>query len=133
MADSTSGGVAPIPITVEFTGGLEILFSNERKHKITVPGLLDDGSQPNISYLLRYLVDNLMKDQRKELFIMEDNVYVTLTFFLSNSHQSETNIWDSRPGILVLINDADWELEGEEAYELQPGDNIVFVSTLHGG
>lgn len=39
----------------------------------------------------------------------------------------------SRPGILVLINDADWELEGEEAYEVQPGDNILFVSTLHGG
>jgi ubiquitin related modifier 1 len=49
------------------------------------------------------------------------------------SIQFETNIWGSRPGILVLINDADWELEGEEAYELQPGDNIVFVSTLHGG
>ncbi|EAW08612.1 uncharacterized protein ACLA_095450 [Aspergillus clavatus NRRL 1] len=53
-----------------------------------------------------------MKDQRKELFIMENNV---------------------RPGILVLINDADWELEGEEKYELHSGDNIVFVSTLHGG
>lgn len=39
----------------------------------------------------------------------------------------------SRPGILVLINDADWELEGEEKYELQAGDTIVFVSTLHGG
>lgn len=39
----------------------------------------------------------------------------------------------SRPGILVLINDADWELEGEEEYELQNGDNILFVSTLHGG
>jgi ubiquitin related modifier 1 len=39
----------------------------------------------------------------------------------------------SRPGILVLINDADWELEGEEAYKIQPHDNILFVSTLHGG
>ena len=39
----------------------------------------------------------------------------------------------SRPGILVLINDADWELEGEENYEVQPSDNILFVSTLHGG
>lgn len=38
-----------------------------------------------------------------------------------------------RPGILVLINDADWELEGEESYEIQRGDNILFVSTLHGG
>ena len=39
----------------------------------------------------------------------------------------------SRPGILVLINDADWELEGEETYELMDGDNVLFVSTLHGG
>lgn len=39
----------------------------------------------------------------------------------------------SRPGILVLINDADWELEGEEKYEIQNGDNVLFVSTLHGG
>lgn len=40
---------------------------------------------------------------------------------------------DSRPGILVLINEADWELEGEENYELQDGDVVLFVSTLHGG
>lgn len=39
----------------------------------------------------------------------------------------------SRPGILVLINDADWELEGEDKYELVSNDNILFVSTLHGG
>lgn len=38
-----------------------------------------------------------------------------------------------RPGILVLINDADWELEGEGACELNDGDEVVFVSTLHGG
>ncbi|OQD78540.1 hypothetical protein PENDEC_c001G03587 [Penicillium decumbens] len=111
MTESVNGGPI-ISITVEFTGGLELLFANERKHNVSLPAQLDDGSRPNIAYLLRYLVDNLMKDQRKEMFIMEDNV---------------------RPGILVLINDADWELEGEEKYELQPGDNIVFVSTLHGG
>ena len=39
----------------------------------------------------------------------------------------------SRPGILVLINDADWELEGEAAYELKANDSVLFVSTLHGG
>ena len=50
-------------------------------------------------------------------------VYVTNTFGSSLS----------RPGILVLINDADWELEGEETYQIQPQDNILFVSTLHGG
>jgi len=38
-----------------------------------------------------------------------------------------------RPGILVLINDTDWELEGEGDYILQDDDEIVFISTLHGG
>ena len=38
-----------------------------------------------------------------------------------------------RPGILVLVNDTDWELEGEGAYVLKDGDEIVFISTLHGG
>ena len=38
-----------------------------------------------------------------------------------------------RPGILVLINDTDWELEGEGGYFLQDGDEIMLISTLHGG
>ncbi|POI24575.1 hypothetical protein CIB84_011674 [Bambusicola thoracicus] len=55
-----------------------------------------------------------------------------------------------RPGILVLINDADWELmylevtfkaslffflglQGELDYKLQDQDNVLFISTLHGG
>lgn len=64
------------------------------------------------------------------MFIMEDNVYVNITLWV---YSDSINDVDRRPGILVLINDADWELEGEETYELQQGDNIVFVSTLHGG
>ena len=38
-----------------------------------------------------------------------------------------------RPGVLVLINDTDWELEGEGDYQLKDNDEIVFISTLHGG
>ena len=38
-----------------------------------------------------------------------------------------------RPGILVLVNDADWELLGQLSYLLQPDDTVVFISTLHGG
>lgn len=38
-----------------------------------------------------------------------------------------------RPGILVLINDADWELLGELDYQLQDQDSVLFISTLHGG
>ena len=45
----------------------------------------------------------------------------------------DADTFPSRPGILVLINEADWELEGENEYELQEKDHIMFVSTLHGG
>ncbi|KAJ2716216.1 Ubiquitin- modifier 1, partial [Coemansia sp. Cherry 401B] len=42
-----------------------------------------------------------------------------------------------RPGILVLVNDADWELtdDGVDKYEQELGnkDEVVFISTLHGG
>lgn len=51
-----------------------MLFSNERKHNVTLPARLSDGSQPNITYLLQHLVENVMRDERKELFILEDNV-----------------------------------------------------------
>ena len=38
-----------------------------------------------------------------------------------------------RPGVLVLINESDWELLGMLEAELSEGDNVVFISTLHGG
>lgn len=38
-----------------------------------------------------------------------------------------------RPGILVLINDVDWELEGTTNYQVKINDRISFISTLHGG
>lgn len=55
-----------------------MLFSNERKHSVTLPARLSDGGRPKISFLLEYLVENVMKDERKELFILERNVYVSL-------------------------------------------------------
>jgi ubiquitin related modifier 1 len=38
-----------------------------------------------------------------------------------------------RPGILVLLNDVDWELEGRLEALLHEGDVLTFISTLHGG
>ncbi|EME86136.1 uncharacterized protein MYCFIDRAFT_133060, partial [Pseudocercospora fijiensis CIRAD86] len=100
------------PISKHFSGGLELLFSNQRKHRVSISARDAKGQPSSVAFLIAWLCDNLMKDPRKDMFVLDDSV---------------------RPGILVLINDADWELEGEDKYELQPGDNIVFVSTLHGG
>ena len=38
-----------------------------------------------------------------------------------------------RPGIIVLVNDTDWELLETTNYVLQEKDNVAFISTLHGG
>ncbi|KAI8659525.1 hypothetical protein LRP88_06092 [Fusarium phalaenopsidis] len=107
MAEQSS-----LAITVEFSGGLEMLFSDKRHHSLSIPAVTQEGKPANIAYLIDHLCQNVMRDSRKDLFVLDNHL---------------------RPGILVLINDADWELEGEEAYELQSGDSILFVSTLHGG
>lgn len=38
----------------------------------------------------------------------------------------------SRPGILFLINDADYVILGKD-YVISDGDEIAFISTIHGG
>ncbi|XP_014445476.1 ubiquitin-related modifier 1 isoform X3 [Tupaia chinensis] len=68
-------------------------------------------NEGDIRNLLVWIKKNLLKE-RPELFIQGDSV---------------------RPGILVLINDADWELLGELDYQLQDQDSVLFISTLHGG
>ncbi|WQF79768.1 Putative Beta-grasp domain superfamily protein [Colletotrichum destructivum] len=110
-ADAADAG-EKISIVVEFSGGLEMLFSDQRRHALSIPAVNKDGKPATIAFLIDYLCENTMKDSRKDLFVLDGHL---------------------RPGILALINDADWELEGEEAYEVQSGDNILFVSTLHGG
>lgn len=65
---------------------------------------------------------------RVDLFAQGETVCVCFSL-----DQMTAQITCRRPGILILVNDVDWELEGELDYELQEGDDIVFISTLHGG
>lgn len=94
-------------ITIEFSGGMEALFNNQRLIKCTLPEQV-----VTLSQLLAHVRDSMCTGNT-ELFMAGDTI---------------------RPGVLVLINDADWELEEEGGrYLLQMHDKIVFISTLHGG
>lgn len=93
-------------ITLEFSGGAEFLVNNIKKHPIVL-----EGKDWSMRKLLPWIRDNLLHE-RPELFLQGESV---------------------RPGILVLINDADWELTGELDYQVEENDTIVFISTLHGG
>ena len=99
---------APLSVEVEFGGGAELLFDGVKKHQVTLPGQEDPW---DIRSLLVWIKKNLLKE-RPELFIQGDSM---------------------RPGILVLVNDADWELLGELDYQLQDQDSVLFISMLHDG
>ena len=49
---------------------------------------------------------------------------------VDNLIESEDQV---KAGVLVLINDADWELFGCADYIIGKKDRITFISTLHGG
>lgn len=97
-----------VEIKVEFTGGAELLFENVKKHKLSLP---PQGQPWTIRDLIQWIRTNLLRE-RPELFVQGETV---------------------RPGILVLVNDTDWELLGALDYIIENGDSIVFISTLHGG
>lgn len=94
-------------LRIEFSGGAELLFGGVKRHDADVP--IATGA--TLGELLLWMRDNMCKE-RPELFLSGDTV---------------------RPGILVLINDVDWEIEGQTKYELKENDTVVFISTLHGG
>lgn len=101
---------ASVHLTIEFGGGLELLFGSVKTHVVDVP-LTEGMDKLRMEYLLVWMRDNLLKE-RPELFMKDKSV---------------------RPGVLVLINDCDWELCGRLEATLNDSDTIVFISTLHGG
>ncbi|XP_055329384.1 uncharacterized protein LOC129582036 [Paramacrobiotus metropolitanus] len=99
-------------INVEFAGGVELLFDNAKKLKVSLNSTDNSGNAlKTLGDLLQTLKKSYIK-QRPELFMQGDSI---------------------RPGILVVINDCDWELMGGLNYALEAGDKVVFISTLHGG
>ncbi|KAI8980445.1 ubiquitin-related modifier 1 [Pilobolus umbonatus] len=104
--------MSDLTIHVEFSGGMELLFKNIPKHTIKFPAKNSKtGAPSNLQDLILYIRDTMMTE-KKDLFVENNTV---------------------RPGILVLINNVDWELCDELEYPLENKDEIVFISTLHGG
>ncbi|XP_071701140.1 ubiquitin-related modifier 1 homolog 1-like [Rutidosis leptorrhynchoides] len=97
-------------LTLEFGGGLELLCDSVKIHSVNVD-LPVEEKKLTMKHLLAWVRSNLIKE-RPEMFMKEDTV---------------------RPGVLVLVNDCDWELSGQLDTTLENKDVVVFISTLHGG
>ncbi|KAK9863065.1 hypothetical protein WJX84_007436, partial [Apatococcus fuscideae] len=74
-----------VAVNIELSGGLEALFGEQKNLKAEIPAA--DG-QLTASQLIKWTRDHLVVE-RADLFAQGNSV---------------------RPGILVLINDTDWEL-----------------------
>uniref|UniRef100_A0A7C9DCV0 Ubiquitin-related modifier 1 homolog n=1 Tax=Opuntia streptacantha TaxID=393608 RepID=A0A7C9DCV0_OPUST len=97
-------------LTLEFGGGLELLCNSVKVHNVNVDP--ENGEDKlTMRRLLSWVRTNLIKE-RPEMFMKGDTV---------------------RPGVLVLVNDCDWELSGQLDTTLEEKDTVVFISTLHGG
>ncbi|XP_039127320.1 ubiquitin-related modifier 1 homolog 2 [Dioscorea cayenensis subsp. rotundata] len=97
-------------LTLEFGGGLELLCESIKIHEVDVNP--KSGEDKLIMRdLLGWIKANIIKE-RPEMFMKGDSV---------------------RPGVLVLVNDCDWELSGNLDTSLEEKDVVVFISTLHGG
>lgn len=97
-------------IKVEFLGGLDVISNHVREHKLSLP--LEEG-QATMKDVISHVVSSVIADPKDIPVFLEEGTV--------------------RPGILVLINDTDWELEGMEDYVVESGDVFTFTSTLHGG
>ena len=56
------------------SGGLEMLFSDQRKHTLSVPAKDRDGKPVTVGWLVDYLCDEVMKDSRKDMFVLDGHV-----------------------------------------------------------
>ncbi|MBA0714898.1 hypothetical protein Golax_013840, partial [Gossypium laxum] len=95
---------------VRCSGGLELLCESVKIHNVNVD-LPKGADKLSMRDLLAWVRTNLIKE-RPEMFMKGESV---------------------RPGVLVLVNDCDWELSGQLDTTLEEKDLVVFISTLHGG
>jgi len=82
--------MSTISLNIEFGGGLELLFANQRTHIVTIPSHVPAANHStsalnnspvtetkltDITYLIHHMRDHLLKE-REELFMENDTVYV---------------------------------------------------------
>ncbi|GMG39955.1 unnamed protein product [Ambrosiozyma monospora] len=132
-------------------GGLDVIFGGQKHATFKLPTTTTTTTQPTMQDLLHLIVKNLLVDKKDRcMFVVPvSGIEIDNDNDNDNEAQNVENGGGAKdgdgvkeeeeeevtvtPGILVLVNDTDWELEGELEYVLEDGDLISFTSTLHGG
>ncbi len=56
------------------SGGLDALFSNQRKINLSLPARDEMEEPASMSFLIRHLCEHHMTDHRKEFFVLDDTM-----------------------------------------------------------
>lgn len=101
-----------IKVKADFSGGLDLVFDGKTEITLVLP-------QGTTVEKLIELLSTQHANSKRDMFTLNNKMYLLA-------------YW-SRPGILVLVNEVDWELADKENCVLEAGDKVSFISTLHGG
>ena len=93
-------------IVANVSGGLDQCFGGQKSFAVEV-----EQEEMTVGELIVELKHKYVKS-KAEFFVKDEEL---------------------KAGILVLINDTDWELEGKEEAVLTHKDQVCLISTLHGG
>ncbi|KAK2197780.1 bifunctional Ubiquitin-related modifier 1/Beta-grasp domain superfamily/Molybdopterin synthase-thiamin biosynthesis sulfur carrier [Babesia duncani] len=123
-------------ITVEFCGGLESLTVDNVNSLI----LKLHGGPVTIGHLIAYIRENVIGAKR-DIFADKpeaieseiEDLKVECNVQAYSDTLKSNKIASARPGILVLVDNTDWELLGNRDYVLKDKQLVSFISTLHGG
>eukprot|EP00918_Siedleckia_nematoides_P028085 GHVU01060428.1.p3 GENE.GHVU01060428.1~~GHVU01060428.1.p3 ORF type:complete len:117 (+),score=19.39 GHVU01060428.1:42-392(+) len=114
-------------VNVEASGGLDAAFGG-KKFRVSLP---TDGPHA-LGSLIEVLAKLLEAQGRSDMFVSDQGRGAASMHTIGSSSTTQPH-HNLRNGILVLVNDSDWELLGREAAPLQENDTVCFISTLHGG
>ena len=134
-------------VTLNFLGGTQALFGNVVSRDVDLPQAMAEDSTDDVKAttpdanttddVKATTPDANATDEGKSrvwtlktllVWLKESSGLLTgeESLFFNEEH-------GVRNGILVNVNGCDWELLGEQYYEVAEGDTVVFHSTLHGG
>ncbi|KJP90272.1 hypothetical protein AK88_00120 [Plasmodium fragile] len=121
-------------VELKFLGGLESYLEDKSKNVVT---LEIESNKFSFENLIAYIRNHILVD-RKDVFA--DHVICDGTEFcqvmVDNVERKNYNLSEKakiKPGIIVLINEYDWEIMQMYEYQIKDGDKLCFLSTLHGG
>ncbi|KAI4838500.1 ubiquitin-related modifier 1 [Plasmodium brasilianum] len=123
-----------IKIELKFLGGLESYLENKSKNVVS---LEIESDEFNFENLIAYIRNNIIVE-RKDVFsdfVISDNAKFCKVM-VDDREYSNYNLNDKakiKPGVIVLVNEYDWEILDTYSYKIKNDDKICFLSTLHGG